>query len=173
MWSTSWPIVEQGIHRIHLKESYPLSFEELYRNAYLICMRKQGRQLYAAVHTVITGHVALKMQQLAASPDATVLADCVRLWGDHLVALGMTQSILMYLDTKYLPTVKLPSIYEVGVRAFREGIMENGGRAIERVVNVVLEMIKAERDGEIVDRLLIKRTTEMLLALCTCSEMES
>ncbi|KAK0850686.1 hypothetical protein LTR03_004427 [Friedmanniomyces endolithicus] len=46
---TTWGILETAFREIHTKNASALSFEELYRNAYKIVLKKKGEELYNRV----------------------------------------------------------------------------------------------------------------------------
>ncbi|KAK3076578.1 Cullin-3, partial [Teratosphaeriaceae sp. CCFEE 6253] len=46
---TTWAILETAFGEIHTKNASALSFEELYRYAYKIVLKKKGEELYNRV----------------------------------------------------------------------------------------------------------------------------
>ena len=48
-FETTWGVLERAFKEIHTKNASALSFEELYRNAYKIVLKKKGDELYAKV----------------------------------------------------------------------------------------------------------------------------
>jgi len=45
-FDTTWAVLENAFREIHTKNASKLSFEELYRNAYKIVLKKKGAELY-------------------------------------------------------------------------------------------------------------------------------
>ena len=48
-FDSTWQILERAFYEIHTKNASALSFEELYRNAYKIVLKKKGDELYQKV----------------------------------------------------------------------------------------------------------------------------
>lgn len=56
-FDSSWSVLSLAIKEIHRKDASPLSFEELYRTAYTLVIRKHGKRLYEAVKSEIKSHL--------------------------------------------------------------------------------------------------------------------
>ena len=106
-------------------------------------------------------------------------------WEDHNTSMNMVADILMYLERTYTAESRQPSIFAATIGLFRDHILRNDlGGASEQldqpfvifdILNaVVLDLINMERDGDIVDRNLIRHITSMLEALYeTDDELEN
>jgi len=106
-------------------------------------------------------------------------------WEDHNMSMNMVADILMYLERTYTSESKQPSIFAATIGLFRDHILRNDlGEASEQldqpfvifdIVNaVVLDLINMERDGDIIDRNLLRHITSMLEALYeTDDELEN
>lgn len=102
-----------------MKNASSLSFEELYRNAYKLVLKKHGDRLYAKVKTLLAEHlrkVALEeVKPLCPAGGSSVAASLgtaaierrdggnrflqglKNAWEDHQLCLGMMRDVLMYL----------------------------------------------------------------------------
>ncbi|KAK3393476.1 Cullin [Podospora didyma] len=94
-------------------------------------------------------------------------------WEDHNMSMNMIADILMYLDRTYTLETKRPSIFATTIGLFRDNILRNtvGGMAqgltdtftiFDLVCAVMLDLINMERDGDTVDRNLLRKITSML-----------
>ncbi|KAM7205540.1 Cullin [Naviculisporaceae sp. PSN 640] len=94
-------------------------------------------------------------------------------WEDHNTSMNMIADILMYLDRAYTAATKNPTIFAATIGLFREHILKNSlGQAsaeldhqfvVFDILNaVVLDLINMERDGDIIDRNLLRKITSML-----------
>jgi cullin 3 len=94
-------------------------------------------------------------------------------WEDHNTSMNMIADILMYLERTYTAESKQPSIFAATIGLFRDHILRNSlGSAAEQlgtpfivfdIVNaVLLDLINMERDGDIIDRNLVRQVTSML-----------
>lgn len=90
-------------------------------------------------------------------------------WDDHVMSMNMTADILMYLDRGY--TQQEPhrvSIYATTIALFRDHILRSCLNAntdrlvIDILVSVILDQINMEREGDVIDRNLIRSCSHML-----------
>ena len=122
----TWRILEQAFKEIHEKNASALSFEELYRNAYKIVLKKKGEELYNKVaqfearwlsETVkervvrqLTAPLLLLSEgggrSLATSAERRVAGEgflraLKQSWEDHQTCMSMLTDVLMYM-VRYL-----------------------------------------------------------------------
>ena len=93
-------------------------------------------------------------------------------WDDHNLAMNMTADILMYLDRGYSHNhPNRPSIYTTTIALFRDNILKS---AVERnsdqvvvdiMIAVMLDHIDMEREGDLIDRPLVRSCSRMLNCL--------
>jgi cullin 3 len=122
----TWSVLEKAFKEIHTKNASALSFEELYRNAYKIVLKKKGDELYNKVakfeedwlgNTVRPDIVKLLTAPLQLTDDlgrslATTserrvagerfLQKLKSSWEDHQVCMGMLTDVLMYMVSRFL-----------------------------------------------------------------------
>ncbi|AEO53813.1 hypothetical protein MYCTH_2295637 [Thermothelomyces thermophilus ATCC 42464] len=102
-------------------------------------------------------------------------------WEDHNMSMNMVADILMYLERTYVAESRRPSIFAATIGLFRDHILRNDlGGASEQldrpfvifdILNaVVLDLINMERDGDIIDRNLLRQITSMLESLYETDE---
>ncbi|KAF2108290.1 Cullin [Lophiotrema nucula] len=200
-FENTWGTIASAFREIHTKNASRLSYEELYRHAYRIVLKKKGEELYKRVkefeHEWLSNEVRGSIQALF-SPN--LLADTQSLggtttnerrvagekflrglkqaWGDHQVCMSMLADVLMYMDRVYCQDHRRPSIYTAAMFLFRDDILnsptsDQDGRVVLSLLNhVILDQIQMERDGDIVDKHLIKSCVYMLENLYE-DEMES
>ena len=121
-FDTTWKILETAFYQIHTKNASILSFEELYRNAYKIVLKKKGEELYnnvaqfeadwlgREVRSVIVKqltHTLLMLTDGTGKPQSSsaerkaagesFLRALKQAWEDHQVCMGMLTDVLMYM----------------------------------------------------------------------------
>ena len=124
-FETTWKVLETAFNEIHTKNASKLSFEELYRNAYKIVLRKKGEELYSRVAQFVSnwlgGNVRLNLVKQLTLPLITLadpterpqstsaerqaagesfLRALKQAWEDHQVCMGMLTDVLMYMVSK-------------------------------------------------------------------------
>lgn len=117
-FDTSWNVLASSLREIHTKNASKLSFEELYRNAYKLVLKKRGETLYIRVKEFEEEWLANEVQPkiidvisptllLASSAGTTVnerrvageklLGALKQAWEDHNLCMNMTTDVLMYM----------------------------------------------------------------------------
>jgi cullin 3 len=125
-FESTWRILEGAFQEIHTKNASALSFEELYRNAYKIALKKKGEELYnkvaqfeanwlgnnvrTRVVNLLTTPLLLLTEgsgrSLATSAERRVAGEVFlrtlkESWEGHQVCMGMLTDVLMYMVCHY------------------------------------------------------------------------
>ena len=133
-FETTWKVLETAFKEIHTKNASALSFEELYRNAYKIVLKKKGEELYNNVAQFeanwLSGEVRNRVvkqltaplllltdgtgRSLATSAERRVAGESFfralkESWEDHQVCMGMLTDVLMYMVCCEIRKLLLPS----------------------------------------------------------------
>jgi cullin 3 len=117
----TWGVLEGALREIHTKNASRLSFEELYRNAYKLVLKKKGEELYNRVsgleQELLRESVRHKVVQMVTPPlllgasgeqvggqahlqradgerFLRVLKDA---YADHQICMNMITDVLMYM----------------------------------------------------------------------------
>jgi cullin 3 len=120
-FEANWQKLAVSLRKIHTKEASVLSFEELYRNAYKLVLKKKGETLYYKVKEFEENWLAGEVQprilevlspslMFAATGAQTVitvnekkaagdklLGALKEAWEDHNLCMNMTTDVLMYM----------------------------------------------------------------------------
>ena len=110
--------------------------------------------------------------------------DCAQqVYSDYLDYLTFVRSIFLYLDRTYVfGKTKVKTLYDVGIDIFRRYTMydcnliknENSSQdikysnIIQTLIQATLHQIRSERDGEVVDRVLLRNTIRMFADIPGC-----
>lgn len=97
-------------------------------------------------------------------------------WEIHNFAMGLVADVLMYLDRAWLIEHKKPSIYIVTIGLFLTKVLrtylpridqnnDDPGKIFDLLNAIIIEQVDAERNGEIINRSLIRNCIAMLEAL--------
>ncbi|KAK6519855.1 Cullin-3 [Arthrobotrys conoides] len=178
----SWALLSEALQQIYERDASNLSFEELYRTAYKMVLKKHGDPLYNSVNELVKTRLqrVTTTQLKPARPSFALtssalerresgnrfLAAVKQSWEDHQLCLGMITDILMYLDRVFCNDNKKPSIQVTGMALFRDNVLRNRDYDIGADLNrVILEQIRMERDGDVIDRAKIRSCVYMLEGL--------
>ncbi len=118
-------------------------------------------------------------EQVAVCPDNQLLQEVCEQWKQHQVTMIMVRDILMYMDRtlgsvssqflhnqylRYVPQNKKMAVYDLGLWAFRETIARHG-QVRDRLRKLLLENIRDERLGRLIDHNCMKCALYMLSEL--------
>lgn len=188
----TWEILHKAFREIHARNASNLSFEELFRSAYKLVLKKKGDFLFEKVKQlemdILDNNVRTQIRSLAVpsllSTGGTEVSSLekkqagerfmlqlTRAFQAHSQEAGMITDVLMYMNRISQSDGRRPSIYAVALGLFRERILhatanpELQMRILEVLEFTMLHMIALERSGEIIDRPLIKASCRMLESL--------
>ncbi|SPN96833.1 related to cullulin 3 [Cephalotrichum gorgonifer] len=196
-FESCWVTLRDAISDIHQKNCSTLHFEHLYRIGYKIVIKKKGPELYSRVQDFekawLRDHVVVKLfdfinanlisvlhtkstssneRQQMGTAFLRALRDT---WIDHNTSMNMVADILMYMDRTYTQLSKSPSIFTTTIGLYRDDILKcrvNDAVVLDTLISVLLDQIEMERNGEIVDRVLLRNCIAMLDGLYETDEEE-
>ncbi|KAF2152586.1 Cullin-domain-containing protein [Myriangium duriaei CBS 260.36] len=101
------------------------------------------------------------------------LRELRQVWQDHQTAMSMMTDVMMYMDRVYCTDTRRPSIFAKAMSLFRDNILyalldrsNNQQRRLQHVLtDIVLDQIKMDRDGDFIDKHLVRANIYMLEGL--------
>ncbi|XP_061346163.1 cullin-3A-like [Gastrolobium bilobum] len=160
----TWKVLEHAIHEIYNHNASGLSFEELYRNAYNMVLHKFGEKLYSGLVTTMTSHLREISQSIESAQGEIFLEELNRKWVDHNKALQMIRDILMYMDRTFIPSNHKTPVHELGLNLWRDVVIHSS-KTQARLLDTLLELVLRERNGEVINRGLMRNIIKMLMDL--------
>uniref|UniRef100_A0A672MRM8 Cullin-4A n=1 Tax=Sinocyclocheilus grahami TaxID=75366 RepID=A0A672MRM8_SINGR len=163
----TWMKLRDAVSAIQNSTSIRYNLEELYQAVENLCSYKVSPVLYKQLRQVCEDHVQAQIHQFREYPSSSLdslsfLKRMNRCWQDHCSQTIMIRSIFLFLDRTYiLQNSLLPSIWDTGLELFRTHIVSDGA-VQSRTVEGILEQIERERNGETVDRSLLRSLLGML-----------
>ncbi|KAK6453899.1 Cullin [Scheffersomyces xylosifermentans] len=148
----SWSILSSAITQIQSKNVSNLSYEQLYRKAYVLVLRKYGAKLYDNVASLITHHLLVRRDHLLAISDHEDFMKAVILeWDEHLQSMKFVSDVLMYLNRVYVKEHKKLLIYDLGIELFKDNVIKHNHDEVGRkIVDIVIQEITRNRKGEVI-----------------------
>ncbi|XP_066586611.1 cullin-4A [Prorops nasuta] len=160
----TWEKLEEAVVAIQTSKSIRYSLEELYQAVENMCNHKMASNLYSNLTILTESHVKANIEQFLAEPmDRHIfLKKMNECWQSHCRQMIMIRSIFLYLDRTYvLQNPSVSSIWDMGLHLFRLHIVLNN-LVQTRTVEGLLMLIEKERQGDTVDRTLLKSLLRML-----------
>ncbi|KAE8009557.1 hypothetical protein FH972_005988 [Carpinus fangiana] len=166
-----WEYMENGITKLKrilegLPEPHfsPEEYMMLYTTIYNMCTQKPphdySQQLYDKYREAFEEYItSTVLPTLKEKHDEFMLRELVRRWLNHKVMVRWLSRFFHYLDRYFIARRSLPALNEVGLACFRDLVYQ------EVKVNArdaVINLIDKEREGEQIDRALLKNAEECL-----------
>ncbi|XP_049818266.1 cullin-4B isoform X2 [Aethina tumida] len=164
---TTWEKLSSAVLAIQQQKPNQYSLEVLYQAVENMCNHKMAATLYTKLSGLIECHVSRKIEQfISESMDRLLfLKKMNETWLAHCNQMIMIRSIFLYLDRTYvLQNANISSIWDLGLELFSKYILLNI-LVQTRVVEGLLMLIEKERQGDNVDRTLLKSLLRMLTDL--------
>uniref|UniRef100_A0A1B6CF55 Cullin-4A n=1 Tax=Clastoptera arizonana TaxID=38151 RepID=A0A1B6CF55_9HEMI len=160
----TWEKLTEAVVAIQTSKSIAYSLEELYQAVENMCSHKMAPTLYGKLTALTEKHVKANIEEFTGDTmDRHIfLKKMNECWLSHCRQMIMIRSIFLYLDRTYvLQNPSIHSIWDMGLDLFRIHIVMNS-LVQTRTVDGLLMLIDKERQGDTVDRTLLKSLLRML-----------
>lgn len=157
-YESSWTLLANAIVQIQNKNVSNLLYEQLYRKAYTLVLRKHGGRLYEDVSLLIGNHLRSRRDAVLKVYDSALTANdeeflrlTMREWSDHLQLMKFISDVLMYLNRVYVKENKRLLIYDLGVVLFDlHFVRYNNSDIGDKLVKIILHEITKSRKGQVI-----------------------
>lgn len=165
----TWTVLQGAVQAVQRKQPVATSLEQLYRAVEDMCMHKLDASLYQRLQQACRQHVeagvAVLRSCVASAEPVKFLEQVDALWQDHCTSMLMIRSIFLYLDRTYPTTTShVKHVFDMGLALLREQLIKSS-QVLDRIVEGVLLLVEAERQGEAIARPLVKSQLGMLSSL--------
>ncbi|PKA57659.1 Cullin-1 [Apostasia shenzhenica] len=169
-----WGFMRNGIAKLKkILEGYPepqFSSEEyimLYTTIYNMCTQKPpndySQQLYERYKESFAEYISSTvLPSLREKCDEFMLTELVRRWSNHKVMVRWLSRFFHYLDRYFITRRSLLPLNEVGLTCFRESVYDQMN---EKLRDAVINLIDKEREGEQIDRALLKNVLDIFVEI--------
>lgn len=137
----------------------PQAWNEIYTTVYKMCVQKKPKtfaeELYERVQLTLRYYLqTTSLPAMHAKHGEFMLSELNRRWTNHKLMVKWVKRTFSYVDRYYVKRNDKPSLEMVGFRVFKTEVFD----ALKNDVRTaILDLIKKERDGETVDRSLLKQ----------------
>ncbi|GMP56809.1 hypothetical protein CsSME_00021144 [Camellia sinensis var. sinensis] len=169
-----WEFMQKGITKLkNILEGQPepqFSSEDymmLYTTIYNMCTQKPphdySQQLYDKYRESFEEYITSRvLPSLREKHDEFMLRELVKRWSNHKVMVRWLSRFFHYLDRYFIARRSLPALNEVGLTCFRDLVyVELNGK----VRDAVISLIDQEREGEQIDRALLKNVLDIFVEI--------
>ncbi|GJN05257.1 hypothetical protein PR202_ga22871 [Eleusine coracana subsp. coracana] len=139
----------------------------LYTTVYNMCTQKPphdySQQLYEKYQEAFDEYIRNTiLPPLKEKHGQFLLRELVHRWKNHKVMVRWLSRFFHYLDRYFISRRSLTPLKEAGWNRFKEGVFNE---LKETVTGVVIGMVDDERDGQIIDRTILKNVLDMYVEL--------
>ncbi|NWT59922.1 CUL4B protein, partial [Erythrocercus mccallii] len=178
----TWQKLKEAVEAIQNSTSIKYNLEELYQAVENLCSYKISANLYKQLRQICEDHIKAQIHQFREYPflsssinhdflndffmdsldSVLFLKKIDKCWQDHCRQMIMIRSIFLFLDRTYvLQNSMLPSIWDMGLELFRTHIISDQ-KVQNKTIDGILLLIERERNGEAIDRSLLRSLLSML-----------
>ncbi|NXP10128.1 CUL4B protein, partial [Thinocorus orbignyianus] len=167
----TWQKLKEAVEAIQNSTSIKYNLEELYQAVENLCSYKISANLYKQLRQICEDHIKAQIHQFREYPfffccwqvkTVLFLKKIDKCWQDHCRQMIMIRSIFLFLDRTYvLQNSMLPSIWDMGLELFRTHIISDQ-KVQNKTIDGILLLIERERNGEAIDRSLLRSLLSML-----------
>lgn len=166
----NWENLSEAVHAIQDERTVSASLEQLYRNVEDVCMQNHADWLYNRLEEECDIHASKTLELITSwlSLEAMPFLEHVKgTWERYCSQLILIRQVFMYLDRTYLLTKsEHRSTFDMGLSYFRGHLLDKQYKPVEeKTVLGILSIIDAEREGESIDRHLLKNLVRMFTLL--------
>ncbi|CAN1834125.1 CUL1 [Linum perenne] len=178
-----WDYMEKGIMKLKgILEGGADQFNSeeymmLYTTIYNMCTQKPphdySQQLYDKYKESFQEYISstvrtlfvlllLVLPSIREKHDEFMLRELVKRWANHKLMVRWLSRFFHYLDRYFIARRSLPALKEVGLTCFRELVYKE---VHEKARNAVIALIDKEREGEQIDRALLKNVLDIFVEI--------
>ncbi|TVU17816.1 hypothetical protein EJB05_33873 [Eragrostis curvula] len=169
-----WAFMQKGITKLkNILEGKPepqFSSEDymmLYTTIYNMCTQKPpndySQQLYDKYRESFEEYItSMVLPSLREKHDEFMLRELVQRWSNHKVMVRWLSRFFHYLDRYFISRRSLTPLKEVGLTCFRDLIYQE---IKGQVKDAVIALIDKEREGEQIDRALLKNVLDIFVEI--------
>jgi len=159
-------ILDNGFNNKEGKFFSNKSYIEVYTKCYDMCTQRapynHSGQLYQKHGEIIRIYLQTKVlpaiQEKGIQGGKPLLVELQFRWNNHTIMNKWYAKFFTYLDRFYVKHHSLPSLIQAGLTSFKDNIYQQIKVGAK---DAILKLIDQERDGEIIDKTLIKNTVEL------------
>lgn len=156
--------MQGGVYKSYISTE---EYSALYTTVYTMCTQKPpnnwSEHLYNNYCEAVKDYLSARiLPRIKEKHDEAMLRELVRRWENHKLMIKFLSHVFKYLDRFYVKRLSLPELAEVGSQSFHEIVFN----AVKRDVrSAILELIRRERECEIIDRKLVKEVVEIFVEM--------
>eukprot|EP00574_Skeletonema_japonicum_P002825 CAMPEP_0201715338 /NCGR_PEP_ID=MMETSP0593-20130828/1536_1 /ASSEMBLY_ACC=CAM_ASM_000672 /TAXON_ID=267983 /ORGANISM="Skeletonema japonicum, Strain CCMP2506" /LENGTH=740 /DNA_ID=CAMNT_0048204801 /DNA_START=36 /DNA_END=2258 /DNA_ORIENTATION=- len=144
----------------------PREYIRIYTTCYDMCTQRSpynwSRDLYQrhgeTIEQYLSNTVLPALRDKSGQGGTILLNELKHRWSNHQIMNKWLKKFFTYLDRYYVKHHSLPTLEQAGLRHFKDEIYMN---VKDNTTNSIISLIDEEREGEIIDKTLVKNIIEL------------
>mmetsp|Transcript_22277 Transcript_22277/g.46834 ORF Transcript_22277/g.46834 Transcript_22277/m.46834 type:complete len:742 (-) Transcript_22277:219-2444(-) len=144
----------------------PKEYIRIYTTCYDMCTQRSpynwSRDLYQrhgeTIEQYLQNTVLPALNDKSGQGGTILLNELKHRWTNHQIMNKWLKKFFTYLDRYYVKHHSLPTLEQAGLRHFKDVVYEN---VKEQATGAIISLINEERDGEIIEKSLVKSIVEL------------
>ncbi|KAJ6714593.1 CULLIN [Salix viminalis] len=168
-----WEYMQKGITKLKgildgsLEQFNSEEYMMLYTTIYNMCTQKPpndySQQLYDKYREAFQVYInSTVLPSIKEKHNEFMLRELVKRWANHKIMVRWLSRFFHYLDRYFIARRSLPPLNEVGLTCFRDLVYQ---KVTSKAKDAVLDVIGKERDGEQIDRALLKNVLDIFVEI--------
>ncbi|KAG5228476.1 cullin [Salix suchowensis] len=168
-----WEYMQKGITKLKgildgsLEQFNSEEYMMLYTTIYNMCTQKPpndySQQLYDKYREAFQVYInSTVLPSIREKHNEFMLRELVKRWVNHKIMVRWLSRFFHYLDRYFIARRSLPPLNEVGLTCFRDLVYQ---KVNSKAKDAVLDVIGKERDGEQIDRALLKNVLDIFVEI--------
>jgi len=169
-WKRCTVYIDKLIKFLEKESSSAFTSEEymsFYTIVYNMCTQKNpydfSQELYQRYRDSFTNYISEKVAPVLLEKNGeAMLHELTQRWENHKLMVRLLSRIFKYLDRYYVSRYNLDFLNDVGLMCFRDIIYQDMKPTMK---NAILSLVLKEREGEQIDRKLVKTVLEIFVEI--------
>ncbi|PWA45754.1 Cullin [Artemisia annua] len=156
--------INNAIHEVYSHKPTTRSIHDLCSKASRLVQNKFGQKLYSGIVSTMASHLKQMTTSIEkVSPDVPLfLEELIKKWMEHDKAFQILRPVFMCMDGTCSPSTHKAHAQELGATLWVDNVICSSNIKGD-LKFAVMEMVQAEREGEGINRDLMKNLAKMLM----------
>ena len=164
-----WVKLRRAILQILTRNKSGLVLDDLIRSCYTMILCSHGDRLYTGLREELTHHLEGVRTTVTKAFNNNFLKTLNDAWMNHHASMVAIRDMLLHMDKCFGHKKNHHNVYDLGLILFAEKVVSTGRvdacGVRSHLLHTLLDMIKRERCGEVIDRIAVRNVCQMLMDL--------
>ncbi|EDQ89662.1 uncharacterized protein MONBRDRAFT_32326 [Monosiga brevicollis MX1] len=161
----NWSLLQDAMLSIERRQSSSLSFEQLYRTVYNLCLGHHEAEVYKRLNQAFAAMCLRYRAAAETGLDSQTTLEClVGAYRDYFLVVNTVKDIFLYLDNTYCKPKHFPIVFQMALAVFRAEVVLHD-MLNRQLRHEVRHLLARDREGNHTNRTLLRSCAVMLVSL--------